>query len=158
MSNNTFVANEINAVFLIDPIVIPSDKTLSLVKIVGPVLGFIDTEQDSIEDKYWYHYRPQETLKELEDLISTIRKSLQTGIEIPAGTNVVVYKSLSDDAADPASAVLIQQGLSPAEQFDVHMMDSKLHVFTRLALRRNIRQVDADNQVWCFGDMVRVVE
>jgi carboxylesterase len=158
MSNNTFAADELNSVFLVDPIVIPSDKTLSLVKVVGPVLGFVDTEQDSIDDLHWYHYRPQETLQELESLISTIRKSLQKGIEIPTGTKVVVYKSMSDDAADPVSAVLIQQGMTPAEQIDIHMMDSKLHVFTRLALRRNIRQIDADNQVWCFGDIVRVLE
>ena len=158
MSNDAFDANEINSVFLIDPIVIPSDKTLSLVKVVGPVLGYIDTKQDTIEDRYWYHYRPQETLRELEDLLSTVRKSLQNGIKLPPGTNLVIYKSVSDDAADPASAVLIKQGLFPAEQVDVHIMDSKLHVFTRLSIRRNIRQIDKDNQVWCFGDVVRVIE
>ncbi|MFT6746848.1 MAG: carboxylesterase [Glaciecola sp.] len=158
MSNNTFAANELNSVFLVDPIVIPSDKTLSLAKVAGPALGFIDTKQDSIDDMYWYHYRPQETLQELEKIITIIRKSLQKGIYIPTGTNVVVYKSTSDDAADPASAVLIYQGMEPKEQLDVHMMDSKLHVFTRLALRRNIRQIDADNQVWCFEDIVETIE
>jgi len=158
MANNTFSANEINVIFFVDPIVIPSDKTLSLVKVAGPILGYVDTKQDTIEDKYWYHYRPQETLQELEELITVVRKALQKGIEIPEGTDVVVYKSTSDASADPVSAALVQQGMTPEEQLDIHMKESSLHVFTRLALRRNIRQVDADNQIWAFGDIVRFIE
>lgn len=159
LSRNTFAANSFNQVFLIDPIVVSSNKTLSLSKLVGPLVGYIDTEQDSTEDKYWYHYRPQETLVELNDLINTVRKELQKGINLPdTNCNVLVYKTLRDNAADPISAVLIQQGINQKNQLDVKMLDSDLHVFTRLSLRPSVSNQDKEFQLSAFETMVNKVQ
>ncbi|MDZ7372137.1 MAG: esterase, partial [candidate division KSB1 bacterium] len=52
----------------IDPIVIPSDKLLSLVDFVGPMLGYTETSPTPEEEGKWYHYRPYETLQELNQV------------------------------------------------------------------------------------------
>jgi len=52
-----------NQILLVDPIVIPSNKTLSLIHIFGPMLGYLEEDQTSEEDKVYYRFRPQETLR-----------------------------------------------------------------------------------------------
>ena len=46
-------------ILFIDPIIIPSDKMLSMAPLIGPVLGYVEADNTSEEDKYWYHYRPR---------------------------------------------------------------------------------------------------
>ncbi len=142
-------------VFLIDPNVVPSDKLLTLVGIVGPLLGYIEADNTAAEDKYWYHYRPYETLKELRTLVNRVRKDLQKGVQLPAGSKLKVYKSESDNTADPVSAVLIYKGVktSDGQAVDVDMVNSSLHVFTRLDLRENVTPQDRDNQRQAFEDI-----
>jgi carboxylesterase len=142
-------------IFLIDPIVIPSNKSLTIVGVVGPMLGYTLSGNSSEEDTYWYHFRPQETLQELMKLINIVRKDLEDGITLPIGCNLKVYKSISDPTADPASAVLIYKGLKTAsgEKVDVEMIDSKLHVFTRLNLRNAVTTKDIQNKENTFLDM-----
>ena len=137
----------------IDPIIIPSDKLLSLVGIVGPMLGYLETSPTEEEQRHWYTFRPQETLQELQTLLTVVRKDLQSGIRL--NTHLKVYKSKKDAAADPVSAVLIYKGVKG--DVDVEMIDSDLHVFTRLAGRDDYSQQDIDNQLYAFEDIRRIV-
>lgn len=148
-------------ILLIDPIVIPSNKSLSLIHIFGPMLGFLEMDQTAEEDKVYYHFRPQETLRELQNLINVVREDLEQGIVLPQGSSLKIYKSKKDATADPVSAVLIYKGLRTysGENVDIQMIDSDLHVFTRLELRPFITQADEDNQMETFNDIItRVLE
>ncbi|NID09029.1 alpha/beta hydrolase [Fibrivirga algicola] len=143
-------------ILLVDPIVIPSDKTLSLIGVVGPMLGYIDSKQPTTEDKVYYHFRPQETLQQLQDLLTIVRKDLEKGITLPTNCTLKVYKSKKDPTADPVSAVLIYQGIKTAagSLTNVELIDSELHVYTRLALRASVYAKDRENQTTTFTDIV----
>lgn len=148
-------------ILLVDPIVIPSNKTLSLVGIVGPMLGYLETIQTAEEDKVYYHFRPQETLQELQDLINIVREELEDGIRLPENCSLKVYKSKKDPTADPVSAVLIYKGIKTFEgsSIETEMAESDLHVFTRLALRDAVTAKDIENQQQAFEDIInRVLE
>jgi carboxylesterase len=141
---------------LVDPIVIPSDKTLSLIGVVGPMLGYIETVQSAEEDKVYYHFRPQETLQQLQKLLTVVRRDLERGITVPPACTLKVYKSKKDPTADPVSAVLIDKGTktSDGKSVDVALIDSDLHVYTRLKLRESVTPKDQQNQIATFTDIV----
>ena len=145
-----------NNFFYIDPIVIPSNKTLSLVGVVGPMLGYAEVDNNKDEDLYWYHFRPQETLQELNKLIILVRKNLEVGIKLPKESKMKVYKSIKDGSADPVSAVLLYKGITTSgnQNIEVEMVNSELHVFTRLALRENLSNLDIANQSKCFTELI----
>jgi carboxylesterase len=123
------------------------------------MMGYLETTMTLAEEGYWYHFRPQETLKQLLDLLYKSRKDLQKGFNLPAGIRVKVYKSIKDPTADAVSAVLISRGLknSDGSKIDIEMIDSELHVFTRLNGRDNITQHDRDNQSHVFDDMYKII-
>jgi carboxylesterase len=141
---------------LVDPIVIPSDKTLSLINVFGPMLGYVETEQSAAEDKVYYRFRPQETLQELQKLLNVVRKDLEKGIRLPQNLSLKVYKSKKDSSTDPVSAVLIYKGVSTADgkPIAVELVESDLHVYTRLNLRDNVTAKDRANQTMTFTDIV----
>lgn len=141
---------------LVDPIVIPSDKSLSLIGLVGPMLGYVEADQSIAEDKVYYHFRPQETLQQLQKLLNVVRTDLEKGITLPINCQLKVYKSKKDPSADPVSAVLIYQGakLSNGNPITVELIDSDLHVYTRLNLRDRITAKDWTNQTAAFTDLV----
>ena len=141
--------------FLIDPIVVPSNKILSIVDIAGPMLGYIESGNSPEEEGKWYHYRPYETLKELQNVINVVRKYLEGGIHLPEGTYLKLFKSKIDATADPVSAVMIYNGLktNTDKSIDIEMINSDLHVFTRLDLRDKVSQQDLDNQQKAFQEM-----
>ena len=143
-------------IFLVDPIIIPSSKSLSLVGVLGPMLGYIEADNTLDEDKYWYHFRPEETLRELMNLMNKVRKDLQKGVLLPPGCKLKIYKSKRDPTADPAGAVLIYKGVRNAngDPINIEMIDSDLHVYTRLSLRPEILQKDVLNQQNTFEDIV----
>lgn len=143
-------------VLMVDPIVIPSDKSLSLIGVVGPMLGYVETKQSADEDKVYYHFRPQETLQQLQSLLTTVRKDLEKGVNLPPNCGLKVYKSKRDPAADPVSAVLIYQGVQTADgnPIPVELIDSDLHVYTRLGLREQVTSKDQANQQATFTDLV----
>ena len=152
--------NGMKHIFMVDPIVIPSDKLLTIIGLVGPMMGYLETTMTAAEEGYWYHFRPQETLKQLLNLIDKSRKDLQKGFNLPAGIKVKVYKSIKDPTADAVSAMLISKGLknSDGSKIDIEMIDSELHVFTRLNGRDNITQYDRDNQAHVFEDMYKIIK
>ncbi|MDD3788384.1 MAG: hypothetical protein PHO94_06780 [Petrimonas sp.] len=142
-------------IFLIDPIVISSNKTLTLVSALGPVLGFTTTELSDGEKGHWYVYRPYQSLSQLMQLIDLTRKDLEKDITLPEGTFMKTYKSTVDDSADPVSAVLIYKGMatSGGAKTEVEMVSSKLHVFTRLKGRDGVTQADRDLQSRVFAEI-----
>jgi carboxylesterase len=142
-------------IFLIDPIIVPANKTLTLVGLLGPVLGYTTTELATGEKGKWYVFRPQETLQELMELIDLTRKDLEKGVVLPQGTFMKVYKSQIDDVADPISALLIYKGIKTATgaKIEVEMEKSKLHVFTRLAGRDSYSVEDKALQQKVFQEI-----
>ena len=142
-------------VFLVDPIIVSSNKTLTLVGLLGPVLGFTTVDLANGEKGHWYVYRPQETLKQLMTLIDLTRQDLEDGITLPAGTYLKVYKSQKDDTADPVSAFMIYKGMrtSSGGNIDVDLENSNLHVFTRLEGRDNITADQRALQQKVFAEM-----
>ncbi len=141
---------------LVDPIVIPSDKSLSLIGVVGPMLGYVEADQPATEDKVYYHFRPQETLQQLQNLLNRVRKDLEKGITLPTNCQLTVYKSKKDPTADAVSAVLIYQGvrLANGNPVTVELIDSDLHVYTRLNLREGVTTKDRANQTTTFTDII----
>ncbi len=147
----------LKAMFLIDPIVISSNKSLTMVGLLGPVLGYSSITLVDGEKGKWYIYRPQESLNQLMDLIDLTRRQLQEGILISGDLTVKVYKSEIDDNAEPVGAVMIKKGIkyepSLNKTIDVQMIHSNLHVFTRLRGRDNIKPSDVANQHKAFVEM-----
>lgn len=142
-------------VFLIDPIVVSSVKLQSIAGIVGPMLGYIETEQTAEENKYWYRFRPQETVTELNTLMKIVRKKLEQGFSLPSGTYLKSYHAKNDPVASSASTVLIYKGLKNdnGTDIEVEIMNSEIHVFTRLALRGSVSTLEKENQEHAFMEM-----
>lgn len=147
-------------IFLIDPIVVSSNKTLTMVGLLGPVLGYTSVELADGEKGKWYVYRPQETLKQLMSLIDLTRRDLENGITLPANTYMKVYKSAVDDTADPVSAVMIYKGMrtSGGGMIDVEMLNSNLHVFTRLKGRDGVINADYTRQHKTFNEIEKIMK
>jgi carboxylesterase len=142
-------------IFLIDPIVIPSNKQLTMVSLLGPVLGFSPTNIAPGEVGKWYAFRPQESLKQLMELIDITRKDLQKGITLPENTFLKVFKCTEDDNADPVGAVLIYKGMKTSNggNINIEMVNSNIHVFTRLKGRDGVKASDVALQYKAFKDM-----
>lgn len=151
--------NGMKNIFLVDPIVVPSDKMLTLIGLVGPMLGYLESAMTTEEEGHFYHFRPQETLQQLLDLTEKTRKELQRGYQLPAGTQMKVYKSIEDPTADAVSAVLIYKGLknNDGSNITIEMIESKLHVVTRLNGRDNITPHDREIQTHVFDDMYGIL-
>ena len=149
-----------NEVFLIDPLVVPANKLLSIIKVAGPMLGYTETETNEETQSYWYTYRPQETLQQLMELANKVRLELEDGFELSEGTRMKVYKSLRDASADPVGALMIYKGVeeSDGSTIDVEIIDSDLHVFTRLDGRESVTQSDRDTQLAAFEEFILRVQ
>jgi len=138
--------------FLIDPIVVATNKLQSVVGIVGPMIVYVETDQTSAENKYWYRFRPYQTIDELNDVMNVVRNGLEDGMTLPAGTYLKVFHSLHDPVASTTSTVLIYKGLktSTGANIDAQIMDSDIHVFTRLSLRPDVTPLQYANQLDAF--------
>ncbi|MXV16010.1 alpha/beta hydrolase [Hufsiella ginkgonis] len=147
-------------IFMVDPFVIPSDKSLSIVGLLGPMVGYTTVDNTSGEERYYYNFRPVETLKELNEISGLVRKKLEQGFRLPEACTLKVFKSDKDEVADPVSALLIYKGVKTrgGEPIQVTMISSKLHVFTRLDERKNSPTAqDRANQLAAFSEMAMVV-
>lgn len=148
--------------YFIDAIVVPTSKILHLASVVGPILGNSPTEpENDLQRRHWYRNRPTSTLSELSDLIERVRKQLENGITLPKGCNAKCYKSEYDALADPLSALLMYKGIEKQDgnHIDVEILESNLHVFTRLIARKNVSDKERDLQQRVFKEMIdRVVE
>ncbi len=147
-------------IFLIDPIVVSSSKVLSLVKVVGPILGNVPDKGDSTYNAHWYVNRPQEDLQELYDLINKVKNRLESGLTLPEGSKTKVYKSKYDGVTDPISALYLKKGLRKkgTGMVAVEIVNSHLHVFTRLAARKvRLTAADSSLQIKTFLEMENAV-
>jgi carboxylesterase len=145
-------------IFMVDPIVVPSAKLLSLANMVGPILGNSPNSGSDTENVHWYVNRPQETLQELYELINRVKNQLETGYKLPKDTKAKVYKSKTDRSADPVGALLIYKGLrkSDGSHIEAEMLDSRLHVVTRLRGREPSPSLaDSALQARIFDEMSR---
>jgi len=138
--------------FLVDPLVVSSNKLQSIAGIVGPMLVYVEVDQSAEEDKYWYRFRPHETINELNEVMKVVRKDLEDGVKLPSGTYLKVFHSLHDPVASTTSSVLIFKGLktNAGGKIDVQLMNSDIHVFTRLSLRNNVTALQVANQLDAF--------
>jgi len=159
IKDGTIVKGGMRNILMVDPIVAPSNKTLTVVGLIGPMLGYIETDMTKDEEGHWYHFRPQETLKEFMKLIELTRKDLEKTIYLPTGTKVKVYKSIHDPTADAVSAVMIYKGLKnrDASKIEVQMIESDLHVITRLNGRASVSDHDREIQKQVFDDMYKIL-
>ena len=84
--------------------------------------------------------------------MKVVRKGLEDGMTLPTGTYLKVFHSLHDPVASTTSTVLIYKGLktSSGVPIDTQIMDSNIHVFTRLSLRSNITPLQKTNQLDAF--------
>lgn len=148
------LTSNVKGITLIDPIIVPSNKTLSLVSAVGPMLSYSTSEFEAGEVGFWYKYRPYQSLKELNTLTQEVRKKLEDGLnsDIP----ITVYKSSKDGSADPVSAVLLDRGLkmNGTTTKRIEMIESELHVFTRLKGRNTFSKKDEENQQNVFNEII----
>ena len=142
--------------FLIDPIVVPTSKLQTITGIIGPMLVYVESDQTTQENKYWYRFRPYETINELNAVMKTVRKGLEDGMTLPSGTYLKVFHSLHDPVASTTSTVLIYKGLktNSGSPIDVQLMDSDIHVFTRLSLRSDVTALQKANQLDAFNQIV----
>jgi len=159
IENNRIDANSMRHILMVDPIITPSDKMLTLVGVLGPMLGYLESNMSEEEEGHWYHFRPQETLKELMKLIDKTRKDLENTVYLPSGVHVKIYKSIHDPTADAISALMIYKGLfnRDGSHIDVEMLESNIHVVTRLNGRENVNQNDRDIQKHVFDDMYQIL-
>ncbi len=146
--------SNVNQYFLIDPIVVPGDKLLTLIDIVGPVLGNDVSTQKDEKKAGWYSSRPEEALNQLVDIIGIVRDKVEDGFSLPPNTNMKVYKAKKDGSADPVGALMIYRGVSTATggNIDVEVIDSDTHVFTYLDSKATA--VDSVNQLHAFTEML----
>ena len=160
LRENKIITSSLKHVFFVDPIILPSTKILSLSPLIGPAIGYIEVELDPGENGYWYKYRPQHPLRELEKLIRGERKKLERGITLSGVTTMLVLKSERDGSADPASAVLLKKGVekSDGSAIEVKMIDSDIHVFTRLRGRKNYDATNIKQQLEAFETIYKTIK
>lgn len=141
-------------VFFVDPIVVPGDKMLKLIPLLGPVVGNVHVEMTDAERAHWYSNRPAETLAQLNDLLGYVRRHLIRGVTLPGQARAVIFKTARDKTADPVSALYLYRGLTGTVW--VEMLDSDLHVFTRLAGRApgSYGAADVQRQLAAFRTIV----
>jgi carboxylesterase len=145
-------------VFFIDPIIVASSKFLSLAPMIGPVIGNVESVGQTDEEKaHWYNNRPADQLEQLYTLINRVKNRLEDGQKLPKGVRLKVYKAKHDNAADPVSALYLKKGLTEADgsSVEVEMVDSRLHVFTRLGGRKNKTGTDSTLQRRVFDEMLQ---
>ena len=145
-------------IFLIDPLVIPSSRFLSLIDYLGSFVGYSDSGSDDDHDllkKHWYRYYPQEALKQLYGIATKVKEGLEDGIRVPNNAYLKLYKTTRDKTVAPVSAVLIYKGLrsSMGGKIDIEMIDSDFHVYTRLVAREGVSEKDEKYQQDTFGEI-----
>ena len=150
-----------NKVYFIDSIVVPGDKLLTLISLVGPILKNSLSDGNDMERPHWYSNRPAEALDQLYTLTKHVRSQLSRGVTLPEGTSAKIYKTNGDRSADPVSALLMHQGMQDAggNPVEVEMFDSDLHVFTRLQARSPgiVSEADIARQERVFQEMIEGV-
>ena len=143
-------------VFFIDPIIQPSNKALNYVGILGYFIPYIEVDMAKAELPYWYQFRGRKSLVQLNKILKTNRKHLKQGITLPENIqHFQVFKVTVDDSAAPESAKWLYDGVKMADgsAIDTFMLNSNLHVFTRLKGRDSYSNEDVNRQQKAFNVM-----
>ncbi len=154
ISANKLNTDVLKKVFFIDPIIVPSTKILTLISAVGPALGYSESSMEKGENGFWYRFRPYQALEQLNTITQLMRKKLEDGITLPENVSLSVYKTKKDDAADPIGAALLYNGITNKENLKVTIINSELHVFTRLQGRDTITANDIELQNKVFNEIL----
>jgi carboxylesterase len=154
ISANKLNTDVLKKVFFIDPIIVPSTKTLALISAVGPALGYSASTMEQGENGFWYKYRPYQALEQLNTITQIMRKKLEDGITLPDNVSLTVYKAKKDGAADPIGAALLYNGITNKEKLKVTIINSELHVFTRLKGRNVITPEEIELQNKVFNEIL----
>ncbi|MFB6317880.1 alpha/beta hydrolase [Saccharicrinis sp. FJH54] len=147
-------------VFFIDPIIEPSNKLLNYVGILGKFMPYVEVDVTDYEARYWYKYRGEKSLVQLNKLLKVSRKNLKKGITLPDATqHSMVWKVERDDSAAPESAKWLYDGVhfSNGSAIDTIMLNSGLHVFTRLKGRMTVSDQDRKLQQETFKTIYQTI-
>ena len=149
-------------IFLIDPLVIPSNRFLSLISYLGRFVGFSDSgsdDDDVLVKKNWYRYYPQEALQQLHQIANRVKEGLEDGVRVPGKAYLKLYKTKRDKTVAPVSAVLIYKGLesSSGGKIDIELIDSDFHVYTRLLGRKSVSEADKKRQIATFEEIYQKI-
>lgn len=147
-------------VFFIDPIIVPSNKMLNYVNVLGMFIPYVTVDVSHDEKRYWYQYRGKKSLVQLNKVIKHSRKELKKGISLsPETKNFLVYKVKEDGSADPESAQWLYDGIkkSDGSTIDTFMLNSDLHVFTRLSGRTSFSEKDIELQQDAFKTIYQTI-
>ena len=154
ISANKLNTDVLKKMFFIDPIIVPSTKILTLISAVGPAIGYSESSMEKGENGFWYRFRPYQALEQLNTITQLMRKKLEDGITLPDNVSLSVYKTKKDDAADPIGAALLYNGITNKENLKVTIINSELHVFTRLKGRNVITPEDIELQNKVFNEIL----
>ncbi len=147
--------------FFVDPFIIPQDKNLNLIPLVGFIVGnVLEYDENTTEAELfnWYRNRPYQTLIQLNKLIKRVRKLLKKNIVLDPATKVKIYQSKEDGTSDPKGATLLANGLRhPVNQSFVELeyVESSNHVFIQGLARNseNWTSLDVKLQKRVFSEM-----
>lgn len=160
LSRNIF-SEPPNSVTFVDSLVVPRKKLLTIVPYIYPFVSDIKNENFSDEHKkYWYSINPKEAMRELAILIKLVRNKLEQDIAFPEQTTCQIFQATNDPVVDPQSALLLYEGilLHDGRKPMLSMVESDLHVFTRLSARKKglVTPNDRSRQYDVFEQIIRV--
>jgi carboxylesterase len=78
------------------------------------MIVFTEVDQTTAENKFWYRFRPQETINELNDVMKVVRKDL--GRCTTSYWHLLKGISPLHDPYSSSSAVLIYKGLKQVQE------------------------------------------
>lgn len=147
---------------LIDSMVVLRSKLIKFTPILALFMNHHPAYQDktSLEHQHWYCNHPANALKQLIKLYKILHQDLEAGIILPSSIqSVTIYQSKNDPIVDPISAMLMYQGLTlkDGRKPNLKIIDSNLHVATRVQGRAKITQKDKDTQKKIFKEILNIV-
>jgi carboxylesterase len=147
----------LNQLIFIDPFILPTDKNLYLIDLMGAFITNVPYRDATEEEKkHSYVNRPSATLRQLKSLVRKVEDQVLKGYTLPPGVGLTVYKAKVDEAASPENAVFLQEHIRLADgtKPEIHMVDSDKHVFTRLQGRAAVTEKDRRLQVKTFDEIL----
>jgi len=140
-------------IFLIDTLIVPKQKLLYWLPWIKSFMFDPKLVLNSEEKLHWLPYRPKTSLLELLRLIKKTRRDINQGIHLPDHVQISFFQSTHDPVIDIKSYYLVKKALSYnlSKQVHSYLINSELHVFSRLSLRKNLQPQDTSNQTFFFN-------
>lgn len=143
----------IKDIILIDSLVKSRSPILTLMPFLAPFIYAQQLNLNNQEQQHWLPFRPTTSLTELAYLIKNTQQILEKGIQFSSNITISLFQSSNDPVIDPSSMMLIFNGLTKKTACNIskHMIQSYLHVCSRLKGRDTITKQDKDNQEFIFN-------